>query len=244
MRFIKTTQAQVDALKKKAKALQRNGGGKHTALLGRVARGAGYDHWHHVKLCLAETEGLHKSRQLLPEIEGIIQAALDGNPKIVRTGPEASTSQPFVLLATDDGDAWMLHPEEDKAMCLAWHGVRQDFTVRDLPTRIEILWHGSFALNGLFFTVQTRHPGVGSRHIAGYPVADLRQVLDGARSADRRIDQIFGQEDAVALTPEIIRHLVGQGWEEAGLVEAARDGARYSPSRNTLLYPPVAGDVG
>ena len=29
MRFIKTTPAQVDALKKKAKRLQRNGGGQH-----------------------------------------------------------------------------------------------------------------------------------------------------------------------------------------------------------------------
>ncbi len=56
MRFIKTTPAQVEALKKQAKCIQRNGGGKHADLLNRVARSAGYDHWHHVCLCLAETE--------------------------------------------------------------------------------------------------------------------------------------------------------------------------------------------
>lgn len=207
MRFIKTTQAQVEALRKQAKRLQRNGGGKHAVLLDRVARGAGYDHWHHVKLCLAETEQVKASRQLLPEIEGIVQAALDGTPKIVMTGPEALASRQFVLMATEDGDAWLLDPEEDKALCLVWHGVRQEVVVRDLPTRIEILWHGDFQLSGHFFSVQTDHPGVGSRFIVGYPVDRLRECLEVARSADNRIQQISGQGDAVALSLEGIRQL-------------------------------------
>ena len=240
MRFIKTTQARVEALRKQAKRLQRNGGGKHAVLLDRVARGAGYDHWHHVKLCLAETEQVKASRQLLPEIEGIVRAALDGIPKIVMTGPEALASRQFVLMATEDGDAWLLDPEEDKALCLVWHGVRQEVVVRDLPTRIEIQWHGDFQLSGHFFSVQTDHPGVGSRFIAGYPVDRLRECLEVARSADKRIQQIFGQDDAVALSPEVIRQLVGQGWQEERLVDAARKGAQYSPSRDTVLFPPSA----
>lgn len=238
MRFIKTTPAQVEALKKKAKALQRNGGGKHTELLDRVARGAGYDHWHHVRLCLAETEQVKGSRQLMPEIEGIVRAAQEGNPKIVMTGPEALASRQFVLMATEDGDAWLLDPEENKALCLVWHGVRQDVAVRDLPTRIEIQWDGEFELNGPFFSVQTEHPDIGSRYIGGYPMDPLRECLETARSADKRIDQIFGQLDAVDLSPEVIRQLVGQGWQETQLVEAARHGAKYSPSRNCVLFPP------
>lgn len=238
MRFIKTTPAQVEILRKKAKALQRNGGGKHTELLDRVARGAGYDHWHHVKLCLAETEQVKGSRQLLPEIEAVVLAALTGTPKIVMTGPEALASRQFVLMATEDGDAWLLDPEEDKALCLAWHGIRQEVTVRDLPTRIEILWDGEFELRGPFFAVQTEHSEVGTRHIGGYPLDQLRECLEAARLADRRIEQIFGQVDAVALTPEVIRQLVGQGWQKEQLVEAARQGAQYSPSRNGVLFPP------
>lgn len=39
-RFIKPTPAQVEALKKRAKHIQRNGGGKHADLLNRVARSA------------------------------------------------------------------------------------------------------------------------------------------------------------------------------------------------------------
>ena len=51
MRAIHTPDAIVESLRKKAKKLQRNGAGKHTELLDRVARSAGYDHWHHVTLC-------------------------------------------------------------------------------------------------------------------------------------------------------------------------------------------------
>lgn len=242
MRFIKTTPAQVEALKKQAKRIQRNGGGKHADLLNRVARSAGYEHWHHVLLCLAEAEQIKGSRQLLPEIEGIIEAALSGRSKIVATGPEALASRQFVLLATEDGDAWLLDPEDDKALCLAWHGERQDVVIQDLPTQIKILWHGDFELNGAFFAVQTDHPAVGSRYIAGYPMVELREALERARSADKRIEQIFGNEDGVDLTPEIIRQLVGQGWEEASLAEAALNGARYSPTRNTVLFPAVFGE--
>lgn len=36
--FIETTPAQVEALKKQSKRIQRNGGGKHADLLNRVAR--------------------------------------------------------------------------------------------------------------------------------------------------------------------------------------------------------------
>lgn len=242
MRFIKTTPAQVEALKKQAKRIRRNGGGKHADLLDRVARTSGYEHWHHVRLCLAKTEQIDGSRQLLPEIEGIIHSALAGKPKIVATAPEALASRQFVLLATEDGDAWLLDPEDDKALCLAWHGERQDVVIQDLPTQIKILWHGDFELNGAFFSVQTDHPAVGSRYIAGYPMAELREALDRARSADKRIEQIFGNEDGVDLTAEIIRQLVGQGWDEASLKEAASKGARYSPARNTVLFRAVSSE--
>lgn len=237
MRYIKTTPAQVEVLRKKAKRLQRNGGGKHAVLLDRVAKGVGYDHWRHVKLCLAETEQITASRRLVPEMEAIVQAAVEGRSRIVMTGPEALASRQFVLLATEDGDAWLMDPEEDRILCLVWHGVRQEVVVRDLPTRIEILWDGAFTLNGPFFSVQTDHPEIGARYIGGYPMERLRECLDTARSADKRIEQIFGAEDAVPLSPEVIRQLVGAGWQEGQLADAAQQGAKYSPSRDTVLFP-------
>lgn len=239
MRFIPTSAAKVESLKKQAKRLQRSGGGKHADLLDRVARTAGYEHWHHVVLCLREATEAHQARGLLAEIAAIVDAALAGVAKVVVTGPEASTSQPFVLMSTDDGDAWMLDPEGDRVLCLAWHGERQQVAVRDLPTRIEVEWDGKFDLNGPFFALSTGHPLAGSRHIRGYPVDELRQVLEDVRSADKRIDGIFTSSDAVALTPEIIQQLVRTGWEEDQLLLASRQGARYSPSRNSVLFPSV-----
>ena len=239
MRFIPTTPDKVEALKKQAKRLQRTGRGKHTELLDRVARGAGYEHWHHVLICRRETEAIHGGRGLNAEVEAIIKAAHDGKGKVVATGPEASASQSFVLFSTEDGDAWMLDPEQDGALCLVWHGVRQEFTVRDLPDRLEIGWDGTFELRGAFFSVITVNPEIGSRHIGGYPIDPIRTLLEQVRSADKRIDGIFGRADAVALSPDIIAQLVQAGWEEQSLVGAARQGAQYSPSRDSLLFPPV-----
>jgi hypothetical protein len=241
MRFIPTTAEKVESLKKQAKRLQRAGRGKHAELLDRVARGAGYEHWHHVRICLRETEAIQSSRGLVPEIEGIIKAALEGKGKVVATGPETHARQPFVLLSTEDGDAWMLDPEEDAALCLVWRGVRQPFLVRDLPSRIEIEWNGTFELNGPFFSVRTGHPEIGSRGIAGYPVDRIRSLLEEVRTADKRVEGIFESAGAVPLSPDVISQLARNGWDEGSLVEAGRQGARYSPSRDSLLFPPVAG---
>jgi hypothetical protein len=240
MRFIPTTPTQVETFKKQAKRLQRNGGGKHAVALDRVARSAGYEHWHHVTMCLRESAAVHDSRGLLSEIEAIVKAAIDGVGKVVVTGPESSTSQPFVLISTGDGDAWMLDPEDDRLLCLAWQRMRQGFTVRDLPTRLEIEWSGTFELSGPFFSVQTQIPEIGTRYLGGYPVEQIRKVLEDVRSVDKRIDGIFGREDAVPLSPDIIAQLVRGGWEEGKLFDAARHGARYSPSRDTVLFPAIS----
>lgn len=238
MRFIKTTAAQADALRKKAKALQRNGGGKHTALLDRVAKGAGYNHWHHVSFCLAETERIKADRQLTKEIERIAASAVAGEGRLILTGPESLASRQFVLFSTEDGDGWLLDPEEDRCLCLVWHGERQEVGVRDLPTRLEIEWDGAFRLSGAFFTVDTGHPLIRSRAIGGYPVDELRDALEQARSVAKRIEQIFGSEDGVALTPDIIDQLVASGWDLEIVLKQAEQGAFYSPSRNSLLTPP------
>lgn len=237
MHFIKTTAAQADALRKKAKALQRNGGGKHTALLDRVARGAGYEHWHHVKLCLAETEEIKADRQLTREIERIVASAMACEGKLILTGPEALASRQFVLFSTDDGDGWLLDPEEYRCLCLVWHGKRQEVGVRSLPTRLEIEWDGAFRLAGPFFSVETGHPEIRSRAIGGYPVDKLREALEQARSVDKRIAQIFAAADGVALTPDIIEQLVANGWDLKTVLDQAERGAVYSPSRNSLLTP-------
>lgn len=239
MRFIPTTTAKVKTLKKQAKRLQRNGGGKLADLLNRVARTAGYDHWHHVTLCLRETEGVANGRTLHATIEHILDLEQRGEVAIVGTGSETSASQPFLLFSTGIGDAWLLDPIEHRACCLMWHGQRQSPTIRDLPDQLQILWEGSYALRGAFFEVDLDHPTIGHRAIAGYPVDALRQFLLSAQPAEATIAQVFGQEDAVPLTPDIVQRLVREGWKPEQLDAAARQGARYSPARNTVLFPPM-----
>lgn len=235
MRFIPTSAATVESLKKQAKKLQRKVGGKHTEALDRVARGAGYNHWHHVTLCLKEASTKNAFDTLQAECDLVIKAAQNGKPLLVMTGPEI-LDRPLILFACE-GDAWMLEPEDNMALCLMFHGERQPFEIQDQPTQIKIGWDGTFELAGDFFTVQTNHATIGSRAIAGFPLDDLRKLIDRAQSVQRRIQDVILQTDAIDLTPEIISELVRSGWNEEDLHKNARAGARYSPSRNSLLFP-------
>ena len=240
MRFIFTTATSVDSLKKQAKKLQPKAGGKHADALDRVARGAGYNHWHHVTVCLSQSSVASSFDTLQAECTLVIKSAREGVTRLVMTGPEV-ISTPLILFAWE-AEAWMLEPDEDKALCLVFHGEPQPYEINDLPTHIEIVWDGTFELAGPFFKVQTNHPKIGSRAIAGMPLDELRKLIDKAQSVERRIDAVIFQTDAIDLTPETMTELVRSGWSQQSLDEAAREGARYSPSRNSLLFPAVTGE--
>lgn len=239
MRYIPTSAATVDGLKRQAKKLQRTGGGKHADLLNRVAQQAGYLHWHHVTLCLKEFEAKQGLDALNAECDLVISAALSGTDKIVVTGPETLTV-PLVLFASQ-GDAWLLDAEERVARCLVWHGQAQERVIADKGEDIEVEWDGNFSLDGNAFAVDTQHATIGKRVIAGYPLDDLRKAIERAQSFDKRFAAIFGQGDAQDLTPDSIENLVHMGWDRKVLEAGARNGDRYSPGRNSLLSLPVAG---
>jgi len=241
-KFILTTPSKVNILKKQAKRLGRESADPHMTLLDRVAQSAGYDHWHHVLKCAEETAQTGTARNLTSEIESVIAAELAGDIRLIRTGPEAARKHPFIVFSTGVGDAWLLEPKEDRALCLVWHGERQSFHVKDSPERVEVLWDGSFELRGEFFLAETEHTEIRSRAIAGYPLEQLRSYLDMVRPVERKMDEVFGQEDTVPMTPDVIEQLAQSGWERAQLEQAVRQGARYSPGRNSVLFPTVLGD--
>lgn len=242
MRFIRTSKARVDQLKKDAKKLQRKGGGKHGELLDRVARGAGYDHWHHVVLCATQTEqGPIEPRDLLAEVETILSAARAGIGKAIVVGHEAA-SLPLVLFSTTDGDAWLLDVDNSWAACLMSHFVDEPIKLRDSGDGLEVAWDGDFELRGPFFILSRVGEGAFEKVIAGFPLEELRPVIDRAQSFERKMDVIFKGVDALDLTSDLIAQLVRQGWDEGNLVSAAKGGARYSPSRHSLIFPPVTED--
>ena len=241
MRYIPTPDAIVDRLRKQAKKLQRSGSGKHADLLNRVAKKAGYDHWHHVVQCNAEAKSTKDLLTIRAECESVVAAELRGEAKGVMTGPELEVG-PFVLFSTGIGDAWMLDPEERLAMCLAWQGAPQQIGIRDEPGRMEIQWDGTYELLGDFFRVESELPAIGARAIGGYPLDEVRKLIDRAQSFEAKFDAVIAQTDAVEMTPEVVSQMAKQGWSEAELAKMKEEGFRYSPSRNSLVGPIMSSE--
>lgn len=178
MRHIATSTATVEFLKKQAKKLQRTGGGKHTELLDRVARGAGYLHWHHVLICAEKTGSKRGVEALRSEAEIIIRAAKSGVCKAILTGPELLLP-PMILFAAES-DAWLLDTEEALATCLVWRGDTLEVEFEETETQIKIGWDGTYKFTESAFHVRTAHPLIGSRAIFGYPVEELQRVVERA----------------------------------------------------------------
>lgn len=238
MRYIPTTASTVEALKKQAKRLQRQHGGKRAEALDRAARSAGYDHWHHVTLCLGAGTNDETIAALDKECQLVLDAASADRTKIIVTGPEL-LADPLILFSAL-GDAWMLEPTEGLQSCLRFRGEVQPRSFASRNGRVEIAWDGSFELDGPFFRIQSGHPVVGDRVIGGYPLGELREIIDKA-SPERRYADVFLQPDAQELTPELIEELVGRGWDRDQLRKEASRGMRYLPSRDSLVMTPIHG---
>lgn len=241
MRYIPTPDETVDRFKKQAKKLQRSGAGKHSDLLNRVAKQAGYDHWHHVVKCNENAKAVAQIRSIRDECELIVAAELRGQAKAVVT-KDGPACPPFVIFSTGIGDAWLLEPNEHLAMCLVWQGKRQPITLRDEPDRIEVEWDGEYELLGDFFHVHTSHPVIGERAVGGYPMQELRKVLDQAKSTLSKMTDVIGQWDVVEITDEVVTRFVKKGWPEKEVLDLKAQGYRYSPGRDTLLGPIMSSD--
>lgn len=242
MRHISTSAAMVDKLKKQAKRLQRTGGGKHAELLDRVARSAGYLHWHHVQLCAKNTASKQGLDALKEEISIIQTAALEGVTKIIVTGPEAGIDS--LLLVAHGGDAWLLEPSEQLIACLVWHGQLQDPPLRETARQIGIGWDGHYELAGPAFVLETRHPDIGTRMLMGYPLEEMRKLIDQTQDFQAKLAALFSDELSMEITPAVANDMIVAGWDRQRVDEAAAAGMRYSPSRNTLLTPMIRGGFG
>lgn len=241
MRYIPTPDEVVERLKKQAKKLQRSSGGKHSDLLNRVAKQAGYDHWHHVVKCNERASAASQMRTIRAECEAIVTAELRGDVKTVVTKP-GPACPPFVLFSTGIGDAWLLEPDEQLAMCLLWHGEREVIGVSEDPSRIEVAWDGGYELLGDFFHVETNNPKIGDRAIGGYPLDAVRKALDGAQSTLSKMASVIGQFDAIEIDDQVVKQMVNKGWSEEEVLRLKAEGYRYSPGRDSLLGPIVSSD--
>jgi hypothetical protein len=211
MRYIPTSDQVVEQLKKQAKKLKRAGGGKHSDLLDRVAKQAGYNHWHHVVSCNESATAASQLRSIREECESIIAAEQRGQVKVVVT-KDGIACPPFVLFSTGIGDAWLLEPDENLAMCLMWHGGREEIGVSNDPSRIQVAWDGAYELLGDFMHVDTDNPRIGERTLAGYPLVEVRKMLDRVQSAERKALAVIGQLDAVEIDDQVVAQLSRKGF--------------------------------
>lgn len=242
MRFIATPAVAVEKLKQQAKKNKTRQQIPHAEALDRVARGAGYNHWGHVTWCAKETERLADKPTLQKECEYIINAAKNGQGKLVITGPEILKKGPLVLFSSEDGDAWLLDPEDELVMNLAWRGARQEFEIIDTGHQYRIVWHGEYRLDGVSFHVNTQLDNIGQRTIVGYPMDQIRESIQKAESFATKINDLFGEQRGQELTDELIEQLVSQGWIRDDLLSGRDAGAVYSAKRGTLIFPMMSDE--
>lgn len=68
------------------------------------------------------------------EVDYIIQRTQDNDARVVMLGS-------LVLFSTDTGDAWILDPQDNLALCLARDGERQLFTITETAANFGIEWN-------------------------------------------------------------------------------------------------------
>ena len=106
------------------------------------------------------------------EVNNIIRRAQEGDARVIRLGS-------LVLFSTDTGDAWLLDPEDNLALCLARDGERQSFTVTETATSFGIEWNANYRIDGDAFVV-AEHSG-RIRTILGYPTREISRTIHGAQ---------------------------------------------------------------
>ncbi len=97
----------------------------------------------------------------------IVRKAKHRDARVVKFGP-------VVLFSTHTGDAWLLDPEDQLALCLARDGVEQEYTVVDTQDNYQIHWNAHYHIEDEAFSVADREGRVAT--IMGYPTDEIVRV--------------------------------------------------------------------
>jgi len=98
------------------------------------------------------------------EARYIIDRAKNREARIVRLSH-------LVFFSTATGDAWLLDPEDQFALCLVQDGKEQPCTITENPTRFAIECTADYRIEGDVFVVTDRSGRV--KTLLGYPTAEI-----------------------------------------------------------------------
>jgi SEC-C motif len=125
---------------------------------------------------------------LISEIEAIVQVAVEKRQKIKELGV-------FILLATAEGDAWLLEITESDAVQLARGGVALEIPIDENSDTIEINWSHTFDLGSKEFEL-TAYSDKAKSVMSDYPAQEINASI-------KRIKKRFPSEvlDQVHVDP-------------------------------------------
>ncbi len=115
---------------------------------------------------------------IIGEVRYVIECAKDGQGAIVRLGP-------LVFFATQTGDAWVLAPSEEYALCLARDGDKQTVHIVETDKNFEIGWSHAYSIDGDMFIV-TGTDGKVMRTF-GYPAREIAKACRGVSNTSEHI---------------------------------------------------------
>jgi hypothetical protein len=125
---------------------------------------------------------------LLSEIDAIVAVALEKQQKIKELGV-------FILLATENGDAWLLEITDSDAVQLAKDGKSLEIPIDEKSDTIEINWSHTYDLSKKEFEL-TAYSDKSKKVMADYPTQEINAAI-------KRIKKRFPSEmlDRVHVDP-------------------------------------------
>jgi hypothetical protein len=106
------------------------------------------------------------------EARYIVERARNFDARIVTLGP-------LVLFSTETGDAWMLDPQDELALCLALEGEEQSFTIVETSADFSVEWGASYHIDGDKFVAISQPDRI--QVFFGYPTAEISRAIRRAR---------------------------------------------------------------
>jgi len=109
---------------------------------------------------------------IMDEANYIMDCAQNSDIRIV-------TLAKLIFFSTDTGDAWMLDPEDNLALCLVKAGVKQPFIITETANNFSVEWQGKYiiAKNAFLYISQSGK----LRTIFGYPTKEIMHVSNQFR---------------------------------------------------------------